>query len=84
MHQDSRYLENNCPLILLADREGGAGAGELDDEDAEEDDHVDEEHDLVLPHGPDDAQHGDEQQEHPAGCDASDNGQTRDDARHLA
>ena len=79
-----RYLENDGSLVLFADREGGAGAGELDDEDEEEDDHVDEEHDLVLPHGPDDAQHGDEEQEHPACRNAANDGQTRDDARDLA
>ena len=71
-------------LVLLADREGSAGAGELDDEDEEEDDHVGEEHDLVLPHGPDDADHGDEEQEHTTGRDAAYDGQACDDARDLA
>ena len=82
--KESIYLEDDCPLVLLTDREGGAGAGELEDEDEEEDDHVDEEHDLVLPHRPDDPQHGDEEQEHPASGDASNDGQTRDDAGELA
>ena len=82
--KESIYLEDDCPLVVLTDREGGAGAGELEDEDEEEDDHVDEEHDLVLPNRTDDPQHGDEKQEYPAGGDASYDGQTGDDAGELA
>lgn len=41
-----RYLRGNVDLVLLADGEAGAGDGELDEEDQEEDDHVDEQHHL--------------------------------------
>ena len=81
---ESSYLENNGPLVRLTHREGSTGAGELDDEDEEEDDHVDEEHDLVLLHGSYDPQHGDEEEEDSACCDASNDGQTCDDTRDLA
>ena len=80
----SCYLENNGSLVRLTDREGSTGAGELDDEDEEEDDHVDEEHDLVLLHGPYDAQHWDEEEEDTAEGDASNDGQTGDDTGDLA
>ena len=36
-------------LVVVIHREGSTGAGELDDEDQEEDDHVEEQEDLVVP-----------------------------------
>ena len=38
-------------MFIVSHCQGGAGAGELDDEDEEEDNHVEEEHDLVVLHG---------------------------------
>ena len=65
------YLQDNCLLVLLADREGSAGAGELDDEDEEEDDHVGIEHHLVVLHESNDTNDGKEQEEDSTRCDAS-------------
>ena len=43
------YVVYDVLLVVVIHREGSTGAGELDDEDQEEDDHVEEQEDLVVP-----------------------------------
>ena len=40
---------NDVQLVFVTGGQSRAGAGELDDEDQEEDDHVEEQEDLVVP-----------------------------------
>ena len=67
-------------LVLCINRDGGTGAGELDDEDEEEDDHVEEQHDLVVFDGADKTDHRDKEEEDPRGGDASNDGKVCDDS----
>ena len=59
-------------LIRFVDSEGSTGAGELDDEDKEEDHHVEEQHDLVVLHCPDETNNWDEEEEDATGGDPAD------------
>ena len=42
------YVVYDVLLVVVIHREGSTGAGELDDEDQEEDDHVEEQEDLQV------------------------------------
>ena len=70
-------------MFIVSHCQGSAGAGELDDEDEEEDHHVEEEHDLVMLHGPYQTHDWDEEKEDSACSDATDNGKTCDVANHF-
>ena len=52
---------NQLIMFIVSHCQGRTGAGELDDEDEEEDQHVEEQHDLVVLHGPNQSHHWDEQ-----------------------
>ena len=70
-------------MFIVSHCQGGAGAGELDDEDQEEDDHVEEQEDLVVPDSADQPDDWDEEEED-SGCgDTSDDGKVGYDARHF-
>ena len=71
-------------MFIVSHCQGGAGAGELDDEDEEEDNHVEEEHDLVMLHGSYQTNNWYEEQEDSTGCDAANNRKTRDVALRFA
>ena len=62
-------------LLLLIDSQTSTGHAELDEKDEEQDDHVEEEHDLVVTDGADQTQNGHHKQEDPGGRDATDDGQ---------
>lgn len=60
-------LGRQIPLLVLIDRQAGAGHGELNQEEDKEYDHVEEEQDLVVPNRSGQAQQRGHQQDYAAG-----------------
>ena len=78
------YRFNNLHFLVLVESQGCTGHGELDDKDAEQDDHVEEQHDLMVLQGSDQPEDGHKQEKHSTGHDSTQNGQTGDDSGRFA
>lgn len=78
------YLFDGFHFSVCVESDCCAGAWELNDENCEKDDHVDEEEDLVMFEGGQEAQHGHEKKKHSRGHNTTKDGKAGDDGRTLA
>ena len=78
------YLFDGFHFSVCVESDCCAGAWELNDEDGEKDDHVDEEEDLVMFEGGQEAEHGHEQKKNSRGHNPAKDGKAGDDSRTFA